>query len=46
MIFADTGRNFRVAYRAFFVSMLPGNERHDVENGGKSKQIISIQLFL
>lgn len=42
MIFsADTNRNFRVAYKSFPVSMLRGNERHDVENGGKSKETIT-----
>lgn len=29
-------RNFTQNYRCFSVSMLPGNERNDVENGGKS----------
>lgn len=29
-------RNFTQHYRCFSVSMLPGNERNDVENGGKS----------
>ncbi|CAH2986191.1 unnamed protein product [Chilo suppressalis] len=28
-------RNFNVTYRCFSVSMLPGNERQDVERGGK-----------
>lgn len=31
-------RNFNVTYRCFSVSMLPGNERQDVERGGKSKR--------
>jgi ubiquitin fusion degradation protein 1 len=30
-------RPFKQAYRAYSVSMLPGNERTDVEKGGKSK---------
>lgn len=29
-------RNFTQQYRCYSVSMLPGNERNDVENGGKS----------
>ena len=29
-------RSFTQHYRCFSVSMLPGNERNDVENGGKS----------
>lgn len=29
-------RSFSQNYRCFSVSMLPGNERNDVENGGKS----------
>ena len=29
--------NFQNNYRAFSVSMLPGQERQDVEKGGKSK---------
>jgi ubiquitin fusion degradation protein 1 len=30
-------RPFKTAYRAYSVSMLPGNERADVERGGKSE---------
>lgn len=35
MMFPDTGRNFTATYKCFSVSMMPGNERQDVENGGK-----------
>lgn len=31
----DMMRNFTQNYRCYSVSMLPGNERNDVENGGK-----------
>lgn len=36
MMFPDAGRVFKASYKCFSVSMLPGNERQDVENGGKS----------
>uniref|UniRef100_A0A1A9WE07 Ubiquitin fusion degradation protein 1 homolog n=1 Tax=Glossina brevipalpis TaxID=37001 RepID=A0A1A9WE07_9MUSC len=35
MMFPETGRTFKASYKCFSVSMLPGNERQDVENGGK-----------
>ncbi|KAI9588078.1 ubiquitin fusion degradation protein 1 homolog [Glossina fuscipes] len=35
MMFPETGRTFKASYKCFSVSMLPGNEREDVENGGK-----------
>uniref|UniRef100_A0A1I8M523 Ubiquitin fusion degradation protein 1 homolog n=1 Tax=Musca domestica TaxID=7370 RepID=A0A1I8M523_MUSDO len=35
MMFPEAGRNFKASYKCFSVSMLPGNERQDVENGGK-----------
>ncbi|ALC44132.1 Ufd1-like [Drosophila busckii] len=36
MMFPDGGgRNFQATYKCFSVSMLPGNERSDVEKGGK-----------
>jgi ubiquitin fusion degradation protein 1 len=35
-------RPFKTAYRAYSVSMLPGNERTDVERGGKS---IKLNIF-
>ncbi|KAM8708916.1 hypothetical protein ACLKA7_015825 [Drosophila subpalustris] len=35
MMFPDGGRSFQAAYKCFSVSMLPGNERSDVEKGGK-----------
>ncbi|RWS19270.1 ubiquitin fusion degradation protein 1-like protein, partial [Leptotrombidium deliense] len=34
-MFADSLRPFSTTYRCYSVSMLPGNERHDVEKGGK-----------
>lgn len=36
MMFPE-GRNFHANYKCFSVSMLPGNERTDVEKGGKSE---------
>ncbi|KAI8126543.1 putative ubiquitin fusion degradation protein 1 [Lucilia cuprina] len=35
VMFPEAGRNFKASYKCFSVSMLPGNERQDVENGGK-----------
>ncbi|GAB0088321.1 Ubiquitin fusion degradation protein 1 homolog [Sergentomyia squamirostris] len=35
MMFPDLNRPFNNHYRCYSVSMLPGNERHDVEKGGK-----------
>ncbi|XP_030372108.1 ubiquitin fusion degradation protein 1 homolog [Scaptodrosophila lebanonensis] len=35
MMFPDGGRSFHATYKCFSVSMLPGNERSDVEKGGK-----------
>ncbi|KAH8411125.1 hypothetical protein KR222_003844 [Zaprionus bogoriensis] len=35
MMFPDGGRSFQATYKCFSVSMLPGNERSDVEKGGK-----------
>lgn len=37
MVFPDHSRPFNNTYRCYSVSMLPGNERQDVEKGGKSK---------
>nr|QBH74173.1 ubiquitin fusion degradaton protein [Orthoderella ornata] len=34
-MFPDIPRPFNTQYKCFSVSMLPGNERHDVERGGK-----------
>lgn len=34
-MFADIPRSFNVQYSCYSVSMLPGNEREDVERGGK-----------
>jgi ubiquitin fusion degradation protein 1 len=33
--FNDVPRPFRTQYRCYSVSMLPGNERKDLEHGGK-----------
>lgn len=38
-MFHEISRPFNMTYRCFSVSMLPGNERQDVERGGKSKPI-------
>lgn len=35
MMFPDHSRPFNTTYKCYSVSMLPGNERQDVENGGK-----------
>lgn len=37
MMFPDFARPFINNYKCYSVSMLPGSERQDVENGGKSK---------
>ncbi|XP_006818061.1 ubiquitin recognition factor in ER-associated degradation protein 1-like [Saccoglossus kowalevskii] len=34
-MFENVGRPFKTQYRCYSVSMLPGNERQDVEKGGK-----------
>ncbi|XP_070572367.1 ubiquitin recognition factor in ER-associated degradation protein 1-like [Ptychodera flava] len=34
-MFDNVGRTFKTQYRCYSVSMLPGNERQDVEKGGK-----------
>lgn len=34
-MFHDLSRPFNNSYKCYSVSMLPGNERHDVEKGGK-----------
>jgi len=36
-MFPDIPRPLNTQYRCYSVSMLPGNERQDVERGGKSK---------
>lgn len=35
-MFPDIPRPFNTQYKCFSVSMLPGNDRQDVERGGKS----------
>uniref|UniRef100_A0A1B0BHY1 Ubiquitin fusion degradation protein 1 homolog n=1 Tax=Glossina palpalis gambiensis TaxID=67801 RepID=A0A1B0BHY1_9MUSC len=35
MIFPETSRTFKASYKCFPMSMLPGNERQDLDNGGK-----------
>lgn len=37
MMFPEAGRSFKASYKCFSVSMMPGSERQDVENGGKSE---------
>lgn len=32
---SDMNRPFKQTYKCYSVSMFPGNERHDVERGGK-----------
>jgi hypothetical protein len=39
-MFPDIPRSFNTQYKCYSVSMFPGNERHDVERGGKSKSHI------
>lgn len=36
-LFREVPRPFNVQYRCYSVAMLPGNEREDVDRGGKSK---------
>ena len=36
-LFPEVQRSFNQTYRCYSVSMLPGNEREDVEKGGKSE---------
>ena len=38
----DLPRSFNTKYRAYSVSMLPGNERSDVEKGGKSEFVFTV----
>lgn len=42
MEFLDNGRSFQETYKCFPVAMLPGNEREDLERGGKSKHFVLI----
>lgn len=42
MMFPDHSRPFNNSYRCYSVSMLPGNERQDVEKGGKSNVFTGI----
>lgn len=39
-MFPEIPRPFSTTYRCFSVAMLPGNERQDVERGGKSKFLV------
>ena len=41
----DIPRNFSVEYKCYSVSMMPGQERHDVEQGGKS-MLLSIMFLM
>lgn len=45
-MFPDIPRPFNTQYRCYSVSMFPGNERHDVERGGKSKLHISQHMYI
>lgn len=45
MMFPDHSRPFNNSYRCYSVSMLPGNERQDVEKGGKSIVIFLYCVF-
>ncbi len=36
-MFPDISRPFNNSYKCYSVSMFPGNDRQDVEKGGKSK---------
>lgn len=45
-VFPDIPRPFNTQYKCFSVSMFPGNERQDVERGGKSKNDFSTQYVL
>jgi hypothetical protein len=45
-MFPDIPRPFNTQYKCYSVSMLPGNERHDVERGGKSKLNISHHMHV
>ena len=40
MMFPDSSRPFNNVYKCYSVSMFPGNDRQDVEKGGKSKLIM------
>lgn len=39
-MFPDLPRPFNVTYKCYSIAMLPGNERVDVERGGKSEWIV------
>lgn len=43
-MFHEPLRPFSRTYRCFSVSMLPGQERQDVDNGGKSRENNNIRL--
>lgn len=42
-MYPDMPRPFNTTYSCYSVAMLPGNERQDVERGGKSKLISIVQ---
>lgn len=44
-MFPDIPRPFIVNYQCYSVAMLPGNERQDVERGGKSKSCLRLYKF-
>ena len=37
-------RNFSTDYKCYSVSMMPGQERQDVEQGGKSTTLLFVSL--
>ena len=42
-MFGAMPRTFNTQFRCYSVVMFPGNEREDVERGGKSKFDVSVQ---
>lgn len=44
-MFGGVPRTFNTHFRCYSVVMFPGNEREDVERGGKSKLVFYIQYL-
>ena len=44
-MFGGVPRTFNTHFRCYSVVMFPGNEREDVERGGKSKLVFFIQYL-
>jgi len=42
----DIPRNFSTDYKCYSVSMMPGQERQDVERGGKSMVLCFFVFYL